>query len=134
MMADASKGCVTVVGAGFMGTVIASLYARYGYKVRLTDCVPRSLAAFRERSRPIAASLVDGAPAADKLLASVETQSDLDAAVQDSFFVHEAINENLAAKQDLFFTLDRICKPDVVLATNTSSLRLTDVFSRVRHR
>jgi 3-hydroxybutyryl-CoA dehydrogenase len=68
------------------------------------------------------------------LLAAVEIQSELDAAVRDSFFVHEAINENLEAKQNLFSTLDRICKPEVVLATNTSSLKLSDVFSRVRHR
>src|SRR5689334_2751242 len=133
MMADASKGCVTVVGAGFMGTVIASLYARYGYKVRLTDALAQSLGTFRERARPIAASLVDEA-SVDRLLAAVEIQSELDAAVRDSFFVHEAINENLEAKQNLFSTLDRICKPEVVLATNTSSLKLSDVFSRVRHR
>src|SRR5690349_25065145 len=110
-----------------MGTVIASLYARYGYKVWLTDTAPKSLETFRERAKPIAASLAGDSTGADRLLAAVETQATLEDAVRDSFFVHEAIHEHLAAKQRLCATLDGICKPDVVLATNTSSLKLSDV-------
>jgi 3-hydroxybutyryl-CoA dehydrogenase len=117
-----------------MGTVIATLYARYGYKVFLTDVVPESLGTFRERAKPIAASLGDDTTSADAVLAGVETTSKLEYAVKHSFFVHEAIHENLEAKQQLFSELDRLCHPEVVLGTNTSSLKLSEVFKHVRHR
>lgn len=133
-MTGTSKRPITVVGAGFMGTVIATLYARYGYRVLITDVAPKSLETFRERAKPIAQSLVDDPTDADTLLAGVETESRLEKAVEHSFFVHEAIHENLEAKQELFSKLDQICDPDVVLGTNTSSLKLSEIFKDVRQR
>jgi 3-hydroxybutyryl-CoA dehydrogenase len=123
---------ITVVGAGFMGTVIATLYARYGYRVRLTDVAPEALKSFRERARPIAASLAGNEP--DSILANVEPKPDLIEAIKDSFFVHEAIHENLDAKQKLFARLDEACPADVVLGTNTSSYRLSEICRDVRRR
>ena len=133
-MAEALKAPITVVGAGFMGTVIATLYARYGYRVLITDVAPKSLETFRERAKPIARSLVDDPADADAILDGVETEPKLEEAVRHSFFVHEAIHEKLAAKQELFSRLDQICNPDVVLGTNTSSLKLSEIFKDVRHR
>src|SRR4051794_13708438 len=125
---------ITVVGAGFMGAVIGTLYARYGYRVRITDSMAQPLETFRERARPIAESLAhDGADAA-ALLSAVQAHASLEEAVAGSFFVHEVIHENLAAKQALFSRLDEICEPEVVLATNTSSLKLSEIFKHVRHR
>jgi 3-hydroxybutyryl-CoA dehydrogenase len=128
------KRPITVVGAGFMGSVIATLYARYGYKVRVTDVVAKSLETLRERSRPIAESLAHAGADADAILAGIETVPALEDALADSFFVHEVIHENMAAKQELFAKLDRICRPEVVLGTNTSSLKLSEIFRDVRHR
>src|SRR6516165_6434203 len=98
-MVDAAKRDITVVGAGFMGIVIATLYARHGYRVWITDVESQALDTFRERAKPIAASLVDEHLDADAILAKVAIEGDLEKAIKYSFFVHEAIHENLEAKQ-----------------------------------
>jgi 3-hydroxybutyryl-CoA dehydrogenase len=133
-MVDAAKRDITVVGAGFMGTVIATLYARHGYRVRITDVAPAALATFRERARPIAASLVDEQMDSDAILQNVETEAAFEKAIKNSFFVHEAIHENLEAKQQLFAGLDEACPPSVILGTNTSSYRLSEICKHVRRR
>jgi 3-hydroxybutyryl-CoA dehydrogenase len=133
-MVDTAKRDITVVGAGFMGTVIATLYARHGYRVRITDVASEALETFRARAKPIAESLVDNQLDSDTILASVETESDLDKAIKYSFFVHEAIHENLEAKQQLFAKLDEACPSAVVLGTNTSSYRLSEICRHVRQR
>src|SRR5436309_3483774 len=102
-----SKRTITVVGAGFMGTVIATVYARYNYRVLMTDIAPKALETFRERARPIAESLVDDQIGLNAILDGVEVEPNFEAAMKDAFFVHEAIHENLEAKQDLFAKLDQ---------------------------
>ena len=133
-MIDKSNREITVVGAGFMGTVIAPIYARHGYRVRITDLMPKALETFHDRAKPIVASLVNERMDADGILANVKLEPALGAAVKGSFFVQEVIHENLEAKQELFAKLDQMCPPEVVLATNTSSFRLSDVCKDVRHR
>jgi 3-hydroxybutyryl-CoA dehydrogenase len=117
-----------------MGTVIASLYARHGYNVRVTDLVPQALATFADRAKPIVTSLVDEHHDAASIQANVQLEPSLGVAIKDSFFVHEVIHENLEAKQQLFAQLDELCPPNVVLATNTSSFKLSDVCKDVRRR
>lgn len=95
-MVDTDKRNIAVVGAGFMGTVIATVYARHGYRVRITDVSPEVLATFGERARPIVSSLVDEQMDTDAILANVKPEPSIDAAV---------IHENLGAKQDLFARL-----------------------------
>jgi 3-hydroxybutyryl-CoA dehydrogenase len=133
-MTESGRRDITVVGAGFMGTVIATLYARHGYGVRITDVSPAALATFRSRAEPIAASLVDNGLDSDTIFAGIETETDFDKAIQGSFFVHEAIHENLEAKQKLFARLDEACSSAVVLGTNTSSFRLSEICKDVRQR
>jgi 3-hydroxybutyryl-CoA dehydrogenase len=133
-MTESSKRTITVVGAGFMGPVIAALYARHGYHVLVTDVASNALETLQERAKPIAKSLADDQIDPDTILAGVETESSLKAAVRHSFFVHEVIHENLAAKQELFAKLDQLCGSDVVLATNTSSYKLSEICKDVRRR
>ena len=133
-MVDKGNREITVVGAGFMGTVIAPIYASHGYRVRVTDLLPKALATFHDRAKPIVASLVNERMGADTILANVKLEPALVTAVEGSFFVQEVIHENLEAKQELFAKLDQVCPPEVVLATNTSSFRLSDVCKDVRHR
>jgi 3-hydroxybutyryl-CoA dehydrogenase len=128
------RRAITVVGAGFMGTVIATLYARHGYPVFITDCAPSVLTTFRERARPIAESLVDEQLDCDAILSGVSLEPSLETCVQQSFLVHEVIHENLEAKQDLFARLDEACDADVMLATNTSSFPLAKVCKKVGRR
>lgn len=125
---------VTVIGAGFMGGVIATLYARHGYKVALHDTNAATLSGFRDRLGPIAESLADEANTPEQIFANIEPIAALDAAIEGSILVHETVQETLSLKQELFAKLDRMCAPDVVIATNTSSFLLTDVCAAVTRK
>ena len=74
---------ITVVGAGFMGTVIAPIYARHGYRVHITDLMPKALETFHDRAKPIVASLVNERMDADGILANVKLEPALGAAVKE---------------------------------------------------
>lgn len=125
---------IAVVGAGFMGTVIATLYARHGYHVALHDNVPGMLGSYRERAAPIAASLSEGEWSLDRILKGVTAEAQLKQAIDGAFLVHEVVQEVLPVKQGLFGELDRMCAPDVVIATNTSSFLLSDICRDVTRR
>jgi 3-hydroxybutyryl-CoA dehydrogenase len=125
---------IAVIGAGFMGTVIATLYSRHGYNVALHDTASQMLASYRERARPIAETLADANKSVDQILESVDTEIKLEEAINGAFLVHEVIQEVLPAKQELFGLLDRSCRQDVIIATNTSSFLLSDISRDVRQR
>ncbi|MAW85931.1 MAG: hypothetical protein CMJ42_05300 [Phyllobacteriaceae bacterium] len=127
-------GRVCIVGAGFMGCVIATLYARHGYDVVICDTQPAMLESFAERARPIAASFSDDSAEIDAMVSRVRTEPSLEGAVAGAFMVHEAVQEVLATKQAVFEELDRLCPPEVVLATNTSSFLISDIAERVTNR
>lgn len=127
-------GRVCVVGAGFMGCVIATLYSRHGYDVVICDSQAAMLESYTERARPIAASFTDDKAEADAMVNRVTTMSSLKGAVAGAFMVHEAVQEVLETKQAVFEELDRLCPPEVVLATNTSSFLISDIADRVTHR
>ena len=128
---------ITVIGAGFMGAVIAPIYAKYGYQVVVHDTQPATLASFAARARPVVASMFPAGAAADtqvsELIDSIRLEPDLAPAVTDSFLIHEIIPEDLPLKQALFEQLDNLCPADVILGTNTSSFRLSDICIGVKH-
>jgi 3-hydroxybutyryl-CoA dehydrogenase len=114
-----------IVGAGFMGTGIAESAAGAGIDVALYEPVDSAIAKSRER---IAASLkraVDGGKRtraeADELLGRVRWSSELDA-IGGSELVIEAVIEDAEVKAATFRELDRLLAPDVVIASNTSSI------------
>jgi 3-hydroxybutyryl-CoA dehydrogenase len=125
---------ITVIGAGFMGTVIATLYARYGYDVCLHDAMPSMLDTYDERALPIAASLAGVEQPAESFLKRVRKERDLAAAVEGAALVHEVVQEVLTIKQDLFAMLDSLCPVETILATNTSSFMLTEICHGVKHK
>lgn len=125
---------ITVVGAGFMGCVIATLYARYGYDVVLHDVEVSMLESYRQRALPIAEMLAGPDLPVEKILDNVVTVPELEAAVAGAFLVHEVVQEVLPVKQALFATLDRLCGPQTVLATNTSSFLLTEICRDMKRR
>lgn len=125
---------ITVIGAGFMGCVIATIYARHGYAVVLHDTMPAALENFRERALPIAHGMASAADSAENIVRRVKLVADLDEALAGAQLVHEVVQENLPLKQALFAQLDRLCAPDVVLATNTSSFLLSHLCRDVVHR
>ncbi len=125
---------ITVIGAGFMGTVIATIYAREGYEVILHDNLPGALDSFRERALPIAHSLATANDTAGNIVGRVRLVASLGEAVAQAQMVHEAIQEDLPLKQALFGQLDKLCAPSVVLSTNTSSFLLSHICRDVAHK
>ncbi|WP_435601917.1 3-hydroxyacyl-CoA dehydrogenase family protein [Streptomyces sp. bgisy130] len=116
---------VGVAGSGTMASGIAEVFAKAGYKVVLAA---RSLEKAEKAKARIAKSLgrsVDKgrmtAEARDAALAAITPAGSLDAFADVDLAV-EAVAEDLAVKQELFTTLDKVCKPGAVLATTTSSL------------
>ena len=123
---------IAIVGAGFMGTVIAVVYARHGYDVVLHDTFAEALDGFAGRALPIARSLSEAD--AEDIVARVATEADFDKAVAGAAMVHEIVQEKLDIKQEVFERLDRTCPPEVILATNTSSFLITELCERVTHK
>lgn len=124
---------VFVAGAGFMGSAIAFLIAsRTSGKVTLYDIYTTSLekaqsAIERMGKNSIERSLLTPEQVADIKKRIKFSESTRDAA--DADLVIEAIAEDLAAKQELFSILDKICKSSTVFASNTSSLSITAIAS-----
>jgi 3-hydroxybutyryl-CoA dehydrogenase len=125
---------IAVIGAGFMGSVISTLYSRHGYDVALHDTNSATLDSYRDRALPIAKSIANEENPVDKILANVVPKKRLEEAIDGAFLVHEVVQEVLEIKQALFGQLDRLCSPEVVLATNTSSFLLTDICRDVKRR
>ena len=72
----------------------------------------------------------DIGPALDRLTCTL----DLKRAVEGADFITEAIPENLALKQDIFQRVEDLCRPEAILASNTSSLTLKDIGARVKNK
>mgnify|MGYP000002590886 FL=1 len=89
------SGRICVVGAGFMGCVIATLYAHHGYDAVICDSNQTMLDTYVERARPIAAGLVEDSDASEAMLAGVTLEPDLASAIEGVFLVHEAVQVSL---------------------------------------
>jgi 3-hydroxybutyryl-CoA dehydrogenase len=126
---------VAVVGAGQMGNGIAHTFALNGFRVALIDVSADALA----RARSTIASNLDrqikkGAIQAgvkDATLGRITEATDLDAA-SDAALVVEAAAEDTTLKFKLFAELDRIAAPTAILASNTSSISITEIGARTR--
>jgi 3-hydroxybutyryl-CoA dehydrogenase len=124
-----------VIGAGTMGNGIAHVFAQHGWAVALIDTAP---AALEKATATIRANLdrqvKKGALAPEtpvEVLGRITTATGLDAAAGATLVV-EAASENPAVKFAVFEQLDRVCGPDAILATNTSSISVTEIAARTR--
>jgi len=132
---DASEvGLIGVVGAGTMGNGIAHVFALGGFSVRLVDAQPVALERARrtiERNldRQVAKGRIENAEARDAL-ARIETATGLDV-VGEADLVVEAVSERRETKRAVFGRLGEICRSDAVLASNTSSISITELASGV---
>jgi 3-hydroxybutyryl-CoA dehydrogenase len=121
-------GKVGIVGAGTMGNGIAHVFARGGLQVILSDIEPKFLdraiqTIEKNLERQIAKNKIT---AADKSAALGRIVTTLDRAkLAECDFVVEAATEKFEIKAELFRDLDCICRPEVILASNTSSISIT---------
>ncbi|MGQ0510420.1 MAG: 3-hydroxyacyl-CoA dehydrogenase NAD-binding domain-containing protein [Betaproteobacteria bacterium] len=117
---------VHVVGAGVMGGDIAALCAMRGITVTLQDTAPDRLApAVQRAAKLFSRRLRDPRRERDALDRLIPDVSGAGAARAD--VIIEAIFENLEAKRALFAKIEAVAKPDAVIASNTSSLKLADI-------
>ncbi len=119
---------VGVIGAGTMGNGIAHVFARSGYRVTLCDVEQRFLDRGLETigknlDRELAKGKITAGDkaAALKRIEPVLKRGDL----ASCDFVIEAATEKFEIKAEIFRDLDQICRPEVILATNTSSISIT---------
>jgi 3-hydroxybutyryl-CoA dehydrogenase len=121
---------IGVVGAGTMGAGIAQVTAQAGLQVRLYDIGPGPLEAGLGRIRSSLDRFVQRGKISqaerEAVLGRIVPTSSL-ADFADADFVIEAVPEVLELKKQIFAELDRVCQPGVVLATNTSSLSVTEI-------
>ena len=124
---------VTVVGSGTMGHGIGQVFAMGGYSVVLHDTTEDEIAHAFARIQGNLAELVDldamTSQEAAMTLSRISGTSVLEQAVADADLVIEAVFEKIELKQDVFRQLDEICKPDCILATNTSAISITSIAS-----
>ncbi len=124
---------VAVIGAGIMGRGIAHAAALGGYRTILEDILPTAL---RKAESEIRANLnqavelgkVDAAEA-DAAFARIEYASSIEHAAREADLIIEAVPEEMESKIEIFTLLDKICRPTTILASNTSSLSVTEIAS-----
>jgi 3-hydroxybutyryl-CoA dehydrogenase len=126
---------VAVVGAGQMGNGIAHTFAQHGFDIMLIDVAPDALTRARSTiaanlDRQVKKGVIDGA-VKDATLGRIATAATLDA-VSDASLVIEAASENTTLKFKLFAELDRIAPSGAILASNTSSISITEIAARTR--
>ena len=126
---------VCVIGSGIMGSGIAQLLATHGYSVNLVDIneeilnkakivIEKNLDRFFVSKNKISKE------EAEKILNRINLNANRDEAVKNVQLVIEAVFEDMALKQQLFLELDMICDKSVILASNTSSLSITEMASK----
>ena len=124
---------IAVVGAGQMGNGIAHVFAQHGFGVTLIDVAEAALARGRETiEKNLDRQIKKGALAAEErgaILGRVTTSTSLEA-VREAVLVVEAATERRDLKFQIFADLDRLSDPGAVLATNTSSISITEIAGR----
>ncbi len=124
---------IAVVGAGIMGRGIAQAAAAGGYRTILEDILPASLKRAESEIRANLDQAVElgkvDRSAADAAFQRIEFGTSIEDAARAAELVIEAVPEELESKIEIFTLLDKICAPTTILASNTSSLSITEIAS-----
>ena len=124
---------VAVIGAGIMGRGIAHAAALGGYRTILEDILPTTL---RKAETEIRANLDEAVELgkvtkndADGAFERLQYASSVEQAAREADLVIEAVPEEMESKIEIFTLLDKVCRPTTILASNTSSLSVTEIAS-----
>ena len=127
---------ITVIGSGTMGNGIAHTFAQFGYKVSLVDIKQEFLdKAIATITKNIDRQVTKGSITEnDKqaILKNITPFTKLEDGAKNADLVVEAATENIELKLNIFRDLDRICKPEAILASNTSSISITQIASATK--
>ena len=136
-MKEESIERVAVIGAGLMGLGIGVEFARFGYHTSLYNTTEATSKKAMEQASEDLALMVE-----TQLITSNEAKdaynrlrptTDLVEAASGADYVIESVTELLSLKQGIFAKLDELCPPPAILATNTSTLLVTDIASVAKH-
>lgn len=127
---------VSVIGAGTMGNGIAHVFAQAGFTVRMIDISQEALdkalvKIAKNMDRQIAKDTIT-TELKEQALSLISTSTNMEEGVRDADLIVEAATENIDLKIKIFKDLDNFCKPDAILATNTSSISITRIGSNTK--
>ncbi|MEX6625626.1 3-hydroxyacyl-CoA dehydrogenase family protein [Tenacibaculum salmonis] len=122
---------IAIIGAGTMGNGIAHTFSQFGYTVHLIDISQNAL----DKGMATIAKNLDRMVLKEKIseedkkntLDNISTYTSIEKGVKNADLVVEAATENVALKLKIFKNLDEICHKDTILATNTSSISITQI-------
>lgn len=124
---------IAVIGAGTMGRGIAHVTALGGYRTVLEDLIPASLRKAESEIRSNLDKAVElgkvSAANAAGALGRIEYAGSVEEAAREADLVIEAVPEEMESKIEIFTLLDKVCRPGTILASNTSSLSVTEIAS-----
>ena len=124
---------IAVIGAGIMGRGIAHVAALGGYRTVLEDLLPAALRKAEGEIRTNLDKAVElkkvSADDAHAALGRLEYAGSVEEAAREADLVIEAVPEEMESKIEIFTLLDKICRPGIILASNTSSLSVTEIAS-----
>lgn len=121
---------IGVIGGGTMGNGIAHVFAQYGYSVTLVDIkqefIDRALAAIKANLERQARKGVIASNEVATILSRVVTATELKSLANCELVV-EAATEDMTLKKKIFAELEALCPPETILASNTSSIAITEI-------
>jgi 3-hydroxybutyryl-CoA dehydrogenase len=131
-----TSATVAVIGAGTMGAGIAQVAAAAGHPVLLYDiavgAVAKGIAGVKAGLDKLVERQKMSAGERDALMGRIRPAEKLDELAGASLVI-EAVIEKLSVKHEILAALERVVKPDAILATNTSSLSITEIGAHLRH-
>ena len=121
---------IGVLGTGTMGAGIIQVLAQNGYEVvlraRRESSVEKGIATVNKNLEKLVAKEKITAEAKEEIMGRIHGSTDI-AIVKDADLIIEAATEDMEAKKALFKELDELCKPETIIATNTSALSITEI-------
>jgi 3-hydroxybutyryl-CoA dehydrogenase len=127
---------VCVLGAGLMGHGIAQVAAQAGLTVTMTDINEEVVNAGLKKIQTFLDKGIQRGKLsredADAALSRISLETDFEAAARDADLIIEAVSENVDLKKEIFQRLDLICRSDVIFASNTSQLSITEMASATK--
>ncbi|WP_312353866.1 3-hydroxybutyryl-CoA dehydrogenase [Aminipila sp.] len=121
---------IGVLGTGTMGAGIIQVLAQNGYEVvlraRRETSVEKGIATVKKNLDKLVAKEKITAEAKEEIMGRIHGSTDI-AIVKDADLIIEAATEDMESKKALFKELDELCKPETIIATNTSALSITEI-------
>ncbi len=122
---------ISVIGAGMMGHGIAQIFATRGYHVTMSDVsyevLSKAIENIRSNLNLMAQRGIGRQEEIEPSVQKIKLTLDLEEAASEAHLVVEAVSENLELKQKMFQDLDSLCPREVILATNTSVMSITEI-------